>query len=777
MRSKFLRGCCLAAVAAGFVQAHSASAADDASAPPKAAVAEPALDEVIVTASKRSENLQKAPVAVTAVNEDQLKSLNITSIGDIPAIAPSTQFQWGLTPNVTQLVIRGIGTFAFQDGLEQSVGVSIDGIPLGRLVGSVVDTVDVAQVEVLRGPQGTLFGKSATAGLIDVKYADPVFTQQFTGRAFTGSYDEHRIQATENLPIIDDKLALRVSAWDFTRSGYVNAPFQPNGVEGGMDDQGVRIKAAILPTPDWRIDLTGEFRADKGSAPYTVRSYLSTDIIQPLDKAVGITAGPNNLTTGKDFPESGYDRQARTEVKSVWDIGDHELTAIVGYIATQAGVNLDTDSVYDPGTTILEPSIELYTADNKQVTSELRFASTGSSPLQYTVGLFYYHLDVNSQETNAYTRVTPPVGASNSIVALQTMNYALFDDVSYSIGDLRVFAGERLSHERTSGTLERVASQWFPASYAISNGPLSVDSGTNYNDFSWRTGAEYQLTPDVMLYGTASRAYKGPGLNYTISLTPAQFAINKGVIAPEIAHSYELGVRSRFFDHQLTANLTGYYSPFTNFQVTAVAPTVPPTYTTVNAKEAVAKGLELEFAIHPHGHGWADDFSLTGNATYNDAKFTNFANAPCFDKEARSLVPTSQSNVCAPVALGSSTLTQNVSGDQTSSAPPWAVNLVGGYDHPVTDTYSVFGQVHYSYKSSIQFAIGPNPATLQAAYSLVDLTAGFGPTEGPWKISFYAKNVFDQHFSDRVSAANPGVVQSIPYEAVRSFGVAVDVAF
>lgn len=733
--------------------------------------------DIIVTANKRAQNLQDTPVAVSAVSDDQLKALNVVSVTDIGAVAPSINFAEAPSPTSSSFIIRGIGTFAFNDALEQSVGIVIDGVPQARLIGSIADAVDIGQIQVLRGPQGTIFGKNATAGVIDVAYRDANFTPSVEGRLFFGSYDELRAQATVNLPL-SDKIAIRATGWHFERDGFIRAPLQPDGNIGSFERYGARLKVAIEPTDNWRIDLTGEYKkeTDDGSLQ-TLRGYLATardQQIKALEEAVGQFAGPRNMSTLKEFPENNASKQKRFVVKSVWDLGSNSITGIVGYNNTRFDGIWDSD--FTDSRTFAQGSIINNRQKLKQWTAELRLASEGVRPLQYTLGAFFYDFNAVTHFDSQNLLVTAAPGALTSMDLLNdihTRNYAVFADASYTFGQFTLLAGGRVSHERTEGLYDRGPSSRFIKPNVLF-GRFHIENETTYDDFSWRAGFQWKPIDDIMLYGTASRAYKGPGFNYTFTLNSALVAANGGYIREEIGKSYELGVRSQFLDRQLTFNLTGFYSPFTNFQVTSVIPTVPPTFSTTNAPEVTAKGIELEFNIRPRA---LPGFTLGGNVVYNDTKYEDFKTAPCFVGQPQVASPTQTPGVCAPISAGSTLFVQNVTGLRTVGVPPWQANVTARYEAAITDTLEWFGQVNYSYNGDIQYSVGNPSETIQPAYSLVNLTAGFGDRDEKWKLSVYARNVFDQHFVGRIAFANPGITQSLSFQAMQTFGASLDFRF
>ena len=776
-----------------------AAFAQQAPAAQPAAASSQADDAIIVTANKRDQNLQDTPVAVTAVSAAKLESVNLMNISQLTEIAPSLSFVPAPSPATTMFVIRGVGTFAFNDALEQSVGLVVDGVPMARLVGSISDAVDLNQIQVLRGPQGTIFGKNATAGLISIDYRDPTFTQSFDARGFIGTYNERRFQGTVNTPI-GDKVAIRLSAWDQTRDGYINAPNQPTGKIGGVKDYGGRAKVLFQPVTQWTVDLTAEFRNDHTDGSIqTTRGYIvnqNTGLINSgLDNAArlndiahGVVAGPNNNLSLKDYPEGYQIHQARQVAKSVYDFGPVSLTGIGGHVFTYTDYWQDSDYTSSLNNPLYgQGGVVHYHSTVEQYTGELRLANRSTDALKYTLGLFYYNVHVLSNQ-DSQSPIAPPANPATypayaTLADVRTTNYAAFADVSYDWQKFTVYGGGRASDEHTTGSLNRFAPPagefqsgvLQPFSVNSTNGPLSVTSpGITYKDFSWRAGAQYHFDSDIMVYGQASRAYKGPGLNFGPSLTQAQFNLNQAAVAPEIAFNYEGGIRSQWLNRQLTLNLTGFYERFTNFQVTAVLPTQPTSFTTVNAPLLIAQGVELEYAWRPRD--WIPGLSFDGNAVWNDTHYGDFKNAPCFTGQIISAVVTTAQGVCSASGTGGATV-ENVSGLRAVGAPEWQFGITARYEHELAEKYKWFGSVHSMYNSDIQYGVNENPLSIQKAYDTVDLSTGISPLNGHWTLTFYLKNATNTRFASRISLANPTINQTFTFDAVRSGGVALDLSF
>jgi len=820
MRFNWLAGCSAVALLSGV--AHAQSGTSDSSGPgtpaapapgPSAAGAaasaahgdSPEAGVIIVTANKRAQNLQQVPIAVTAVSEDRLKSVNVTNITNISAVAPSIVFVPAPNPNAVQFVVRGIGTFAFADTLEQSVGVAIDGVPLGRIAGAAVDAVDIQRIEVLRGPQGTVFGKSATAGVISiVTNKANLGATEFAGRFYGGQHDEYRAQGTANIPLIDDRLAIRVSAWDFRHDGYLTAPNQqPDQKVGDMENKGARLRVGLQVTPDWRIDLGAEIAKNwNDGLLQTTRAYESNDLISvpggisiaQINAQEGLVPGPKNTMIGSEAALGGYVKPQFYTLESNWNLGGSTITFLNGYRRVHSRQIGEFD--YSDSRPNSFQTYQRYESQINQFTSELRIASANKSRLQYTAGLFFYDLKVPYSVIEQTYKNNPGLTAATNYASgrrltsrMDTKNYAGYADVNYSIGKLKLIGGARVSHEDSSGGLirglpmdgapaEGNLNLYIPGQAISGFGPLNVQTQVHYTDFSWRGGLQFQFDRDVMAYATASRAYKGPGFNFGNDVTQAIFDATKSIVKPEIAHSYEIGLRSQFFDRTVTLNLSAYYSTFQNFQITAALPGANGAglnYTIINAKELKSKGAEVEFGWHPRGA--LAGLTFDGNASYTDAYYSNFANAPCYLGQPHATAPTSQSGVCAPVAAGSTAFLQSVKGLRAVGAPKYQLNLFLGYDHPVSDRLNGFAQIHYFSQSSEQLGVGNNPLTVVPGYHTVDLSFGVRSANDRWRFSVIGRNVFNKFFITRLVTNNPGLEQVVPYEALSSWGAAVDFKF
>jgi iron complex outermembrane receptor protein len=730
-----------------------------------AASSESAVEEIVVTANKRTESIQDVPVSVVALPPAALDQAGIASTSELPQLVPGLTFNPSGEAKLNSFNIRGVGTYALTATLESSVGVAVDGIPLARVGGSITDMVDVERVEVLKGPQGMLFGKNATAGLISIVNRKPELGAR--SGAFNleyGSYNEINVDGVVNLPI-GDKAAVRVTGWRYGHDGFINGP---DGAKyGEKNSYGVRAGLALEPTPGLSVTLIGQYDGrDERSVANTQRLFTGTTpfgiIVENWARSRGITPGPRNLQG--EFYAKPYARSNNYYVTGLidWDIGG-------GYVVSSATSyrSVETRGQMDPFTTS-SPLLHLERLDNvekyDQFTQELRIASPADQALSFVAGLFYYHFNVTDVQNQNFFGLVQP-GISNfyriNTVTDELRNIAAFGEVTYRVlPGLRLIGGVRVSNDRTSASFNRTR---VGTDVGIIPGNVPLFSYTpqeaSYDALSYRFGAQFDLAPDVMIYATASRGYKGPGFNLTQSITPAAI-VNDARVDPEIAKSYEVGVKSQFFDRRLTINLTAFDSTFDNFQTTVGLPTNPPTFVIQNAGQLKSTGVELELNARP-----TRGLSLGINGAYIDARYTDFDNAACY--YIQPTLPAGSAQRPGFCVGG----VQTLDGWQLAVSPKWSFNASARYETPVADDFSMFLNATYSWRSSVVYEARRDPLERQDGYGFANLTVGVKTADDRLTLGLYVRNLFDEHFVSRIRHEFGVYYQAPAYEARRRIGV------
>lgn len=738
--------------------------------------------EIIVTAQRRSERLQDVPVSVTAVTSDSLRSLGINNLSQLNQAAPSLQVS-----GENNFTIRGIGTLAFQQTLESSVAIQQDEVNLANsILGGAVGTFyDVARVEVLSGPQGMLFGKNASAGLLNIVTNQPEIgawggniqlegvyrpTTPNNGLGFIG-------QGTLNIPVSDNS-ALRLNMVYSSQDPVVKFLGSGRG-DFGQDQWGVRAKYLINITDALSLYVIGDYNKEKGIATYFDRPYRSLSPLagaNPLNAALGIVPSNRNLLIGgngdffRDVERGGV--QATLAYK--FDSG-FEISNTTAWKAADRVQNFDTDYTNSNGA-----DRNFSDTRYRQFTSELRLALPAGNRLTGQVGLFYFSADTDLEAQLGGNSLRPPnlltpfpfcVGATNiggpppacprsnvfflgqdRDYTLDSKSYAAFGQFTYEVIDnLKLIAGARLTRDELKIDLVQNNSFYF----VTLGGPRrAFNAQTNNTDFSYKLGAQYNFERDVMVYATYSRGYKGPGFADLLPITVASPAVE-----PEINRNIEVGLKSTWMDGKLLFNLTAFRSKFRNLQVSSFNAVAGANFVQ-NAASATSQGIELLTVIRP-----VTGLSLTGSATLLDSKFTDFPGAECYPGQ-----PVPSCNVPTGRQF-------NAGGLRTPVSPEFTANGQIRYDWAMGSSLDAFVEGNVTHRSSQWFTINQVPGTRFGAHQLLGFSLGVTSKAG-WRASLFCRNCTDERVPTNISAdpaeanaARVGLGHLFGFNSVRQLGV------
>jgi iron complex outermembrane recepter protein len=730
------------------------------------AATDTANDEILVTANRRAESLQKVPIAVTAVSEETIRKANITETKELLRLAPTLGYTQGGGDKVSSFYVRGVGTFVNADGFDQSVGVAFDGVPVARPAGAMADLVDLERVEVLDGPQGMLFGKNASAGLINIITRKPVLgVREFSGRVGYGSYNEQQVQATVNMPLGDNS-AVRASAWRFAHDGYVDNIV--TGIKQGRKNSwGGRLRFRWQPTSGLDVNLSGEWTgADQDIGATTIRLFQNNSKgVRTYEQGLGIVASPTNLRTTSDRPNGTKPTSQSYTAAIDYDLGGVTLSSVSNYRLVTGNQQGDVTATSAPGYYVTTQDNSNY----KQWSQELRLTSPADQKLRYVLGSIYFRTDIDVAQQWIETGSSPVPGAFIARMNYTSIHYAAFGEGTFDIvPGFRAVAGFRYSHDNVKGQLDR---QYLTPPTAISAsyngpgaaaGPFQASAKFSSSEPSWRLGLQYDLGPDIMAYATASRGYKAGAVDLGWKTTAAQVALNNGIVAPEFANNYEVGVRSQFFDRRLTLNVTAFTETFKNFQVALRLPTATTITINTNAGELKSKGVTAQFNLRA-----SNNLTFTGNAAYVKARFTDFNGAPCYPGEPT--LPTG-STPQAGFCIGG---VQTLNGRPLSNSPTWSTNLGVNYNHDIGSDFMGFADVKYRYQSSTIFNSSQDPIEAQGAYGVVDIGIGFGPKSEQWSFRAYGTNITKTRYVSRTTAQLAGAyyIQQNTYGTVSTYGV------
>ena len=791
MNFKSFSGRCMAGVAAGALFAVTAPGLAQAQTAEPTTEEATTVDEIIVTAQKRSQRLQDVPLAVTALSAETLSSSQVNGTSGLAGLVPSLTFTQSTNDLNNNVRIRGVGTALFNTGLESAVSFVVDGVVLSRQGQGFQELIDVERVEVLRGPQGTLFGKNATAGVINVLTQRPSDILEGAVEASVAEFGEYRIRGTVSGPLTDT-LGARLTGFYTDDEGYVSDVGTGERVYGS-NVYGLRGKLEWQPTDALNLLFTADYRNSESDCCQPV-PYLTTNPILAGLRAP-VVASPENRQVEGDAATPTFTNTSQTgfSLEGNLSLGDYTLTSITAYRTWELENNVDVDG-FTTSIPVYVPFGNGYFGINGggldigQFTQELRLTSPSNQPLEYTVGLFYFNLDLDRDfrrriggcVTNpaAFGQNCPTFFFSSAehTANTQTENVAAFGQAEWHLTEkLSLLGGLRAQRETVSYSGQRPATPPY-AGDRLLFAAISGSGEVTDDDVSGKLGAQYQFSRNAQTYVTWSRGYKGRGFDVEIT---ADFA-NQVAVLPETVEAWEVGFKGQAFDGRFTANTALFYADYQNLQVqSSVAPNVSiPT----NAGSSIAQGAEVEFSIRPTDH-----LSINGGVTYLVAEFDATRLSCSMPAQGNPVTLAAGQaepfNTCFRLGNGTA---QNVQGGRLPNAPTWRGNLSVRYDNQIPGTsLAGFAQVALSTQSGITFSLEQDPGLTQDGYTTVNLSLGASTQDDRYQLTFFVRNLFDEHFVNGLqrdnivtNAANPNNILYFPSkDAERYVGVTLRANF
>jgi iron complex outermembrane receptor protein len=721
------------------------------------------LEEIVVTANKRSEDIQQVPASVLAFTPEAIERVNVRDFDDLIKIAPSVTITKTTQPANNSINIRGIGTYSYSIATQPSTVVVVDDIPQAFQAEAFTSLVDVQQIEVLRGPQSTLFGKSASAGVINITTQAPSDT--FTAHIDLMATDDHegRVQASVSGPI-SSTLKVRVTgnfsdyrgnAHNLTTDHWLN----------GSKDQTVRANVVWQPADGWTVTLLPYVISTTASCCASVPYFISPGVTfsksnLPVSLILqGITPSPSNTLLRNDVDAQGNAYDVGTGFKITHELNNGlVLASISSFDHYTLHDRQDTDvTAYDYS--LLAPTAPHGGSANggffllNSVTEELRLTSPASGRFNYVAGGYFS----NSLSERDFVRGSNTLGTYNGLTSIPTSNsstyssyldnsaiqtYALFGQSTYALSDhVSLVGGLRVHHEAVSYNFwDRFNNVVYGQPACSHKSPtLTISTCDSDTVVLEKAALEYHFTPDLMVFADYATGYKGLAYDLTSTLTTrspltsgpltgipvADSVAAKQPIAPEKSRDYEIGLKGSFFDHRLTWNVTGYYEQFTGFQAQSRDES-----TGQNVLQSIGKvtstGVETELAARP-----LPQLTISASGAYDSAKLVSFPSGPCYTAQT--------------VADGCIGGQQNLSGKPLPNAPRWSSSLNSEYDHPIGGDRSVFVALVYRWQSKVIFNLLQDPDSVQPAYGLFNLSAGMGAAN--WKATVFVDNLFDQSYA------------------------------
>jgi len=744
------------------------------------------VTELIVTAQKRAENVQDVPLAVTAVRGETLAALHVQSPRELVLIDPSVKFKASNSSGASAFLIRGVGTYSFSPGIEQSVSTVVDGVVLANPT-SVSTLADIDHVEILRGPQGMLFGKNASAGVVSINTIRPRYGVLEGEAHLEAGEHGHRIgQLIGNLPVGED-LAIRAVATYNARDSLVenvNPAFESR--LGGLENVGGMIKVGWRPTEDLTaLLLINADRNGRYCCEQTFRKVTPGYAPAVVSSQFGVTPGPDNLQIATGTAPFGRNAAAGTSLELDYERGGYTLTSISAYRNTSNAAGYDGDL-----TTVDYIDQNEGRGSQHQVTQELRITSPRWRAGDYVAGLYYFDARTRGEilQSGQLQVIVPaskgkPIplvpgvppgtvfGTSTSNV-VDSRSYAAFAQANIRpIEPLTLILGARVTRDELSLDYDRHA---IPGDIIIPGQvSLRLSQDVSNTNFSWRVGAQYRFAPEVMGYVTVSRGYKGPGFSGLSANSPTQ----DQRVQPEIPTSYEAGLKSTFYDGRLLLDLALFKTDFKNFQA-QVADLSSPTYSTriTNAGSLNTKGVEVTAIARP-----LDGLTLNAAASYIDARYGDFPGVQCYFGQPK--VAQGGPCVAPPASPNSPDGVFNARGVRLAATPRFSYLLLGNYTREIGFGVDGFVQLSWNWQDDVNFQPNGDPGAIQPAYGILGVNLGVESPGGRWRLAVFANNLLDKRNVAQISpypvtAISPGTyTQYFGPQGVRVAGVSLDARF
>lgn len=742
------------------------------------------VDEIVVTGVLREQRLQDAPMAVTAVTAQEFTNSGFKEPRELQFLSPSIQVS---IQGANAIYIRGSGTNSQNGGTEQSVGMVIDGVLMGFVDDIGGDISDLDHIEVYRGPQGTQFAKNASAGVVSVMTKRPVIGDSSSKVHLTyGEHGDTSDNATVNVPI-NDQLAARFTVSYQSRDGvFENAALHEK--QGGREARGARAKFLWTPTDHTTVafGLDARLQFDKPNFPQAWAkcgpgittpfvNYTGTKILPGCNSALiaGITPSDTNSVIAEKDDAFRHTSAGGAQVEVDHDIGDFKISSLTAYRFMSRTFHGPSGSGYYNNNYLNN----WYNGD--QISEELRLVSPAEKKLTYVAGLFLYDRDTVTKSLSAgdaygqaYNEYpSTPYGANvytsaaGGMTRVHNINksYAAYVDGSYHFTDsLLLNAGFRVTRDDISASIVALAVDGvYPSTKgAALRAPGSLEiKNTGY---TYRVGPQWFITPDIQVYATFAHGYKGPLIDTAVTvLNP---------IKPEEVDMYEAGLKSSWFDHRLTANITAFRQKFVNYQVNVLnQQVIPNAFQLGNAGGMLSKGVEIEL----NGRV-TDDLTLSASTAINDNHYTDFVTS-CWNALEPIKQATSGINGCY-IHPGNTTASTNAAGTPLINSSKYTYRLGVNYTHELGNMFKVDANATYLHRSK-WLSAPMDPNIVNPGYGVLNLSAGLTSPDGRYRVGVYARNALDIFFLAGRQANNGGWTNVLNPEAVRTVGLSLDLAF
>ena len=691
---------------------------------PEGAAAQGGGAEIVVTAQKRSQLMKDIPISINAFSGDRLKESGVKSFEDVQFLAAGLQLGHDRTGEV-RVSIRGVSSNV---GLESAVAVHQDGIYLSQRFDQARAYFDIARIEVLRGPQGTLYGRNATGGAVNIITNEPTAQMEGGAQLTLGNYGLVEGEGFVSGPLVGDSVKARLAFKTSDLPGYGRNLY--NGERSnGEDSTAVRAKIAIEASSALSIHLSGDYAVTNSSYDDEIRRLFPDT---PLATEADGYVPPRYFDSNTNYPDFQHIKAWGVGLRGDLDLGFASLSSISGYRKLRRTAGIDID-----GSPQARASFRSLIIENKQFSQEFNLTSQADGALDWLVGVYYYHNDYSTYRHVDLDLVGSSITAS--VPKYINNSYATFGEISYKFADfIKLTAGARYSVER----------QHFNETRQIGAGAVGeISNYDNWESFTPKIALNVDLSRRISLYGTVSKGFKSGGFNVGTFVAQS--------FNPEKVTNYEVGLKGSAFDGMLGGSIAAFYMDYSDLQVpTYIIVDGVPAQRIVNAAKATIKGIEADFVLEP-----ASMVSLDGNLSYLNAKYDRF--------------------LAADNIIGSN---RDVSGNKMFGVPSFSANLGANVTVPVAGEWSAKLRGEWSYQGKTYFTPFEDlRGVSQKSYSLFNARLELHNPDQGWRVAAYIRNITNKRvagfMNELVDTPYTGVFRATTYKPPRTFGVSVGVDF
>lgn len=672
------------------------------------------IETITVTAERRETTAQSTPLALTAMSEAEIRDARIEDISDLVIRIPNFSF----TPFAVtdpQLFIRGIGSTQDGAGGDPSIVVLQDDVVFGRFTGQATPLFDLQRIEVLRGPQGTLFGRNAAGGVVHYVTNRPSDRHEgMVSITPVGDHDRFETEFMANVPINED-WAFRIAGRTSRHDGYNFSTTTGRDVDDG-DTVAGRVHLQYEPSSEITALLTANYSADR----------IYGDTRTPLPRGTFVNRPGVNLDPDPRIRQPNFDGYLDRDILGL-SLNIDAATALGDFTSVTAYRNVSFSWLQDLGGIQVPPFIlrttNLQDETSSQVSQEFRLANDAmGGRLHWVGGVFFSNEEIDRDETFDRQFAGTPSNPS-FIQDLTSRSVAVFGSLTYDLTDrVSLTAGLRQSWDEKEGRFTVIDNlNGTSGSLAPALEEYDTPVGESWSALTPRFTVDFQATDDLMLYATIARGYKAGGFDSA----PASASAARVPFDPEYVWNYEAGLRWDFWDDRARFNATAFTMSYTDLQVQQLIQLVPGDPSTQllvidNAADATVEGLEFEFMVAP-----TDALRLGGTVSYLNATFDEFITSTNAD----------------------------LSGNHLRRAPENSYSIYGSYTADVPAIAgSLEGRVEYAYRGDQFFENENFPVHLEESYGLLDASLTYLSDSGDWRVSLWGKNLTDELY--RVNAVS-----------------------